>query len=148
MKKALCLFALSLLLLTGCERVVRDTYVIENQTDKDLTFYPANYYFTPYEKDTITIAPGEIFVIYQAVYNSKPNAYHPEYFYDNRPLFVEYDGVKYQIDRNDPENCFKAMNYWPPQQNYVTTSAYIKPDDFVWSFEMTEDYIKSQIVVE
>lgn len=145
MKKTILFLALAatLALTTSCRRADHILCVLGNQTDKQLIIYP------PYHvegEDSTILAPGEFFragsVTFVEGYGVKP-----ESFYYQEPLYISMDGVKYQIDRNDPDNCLYYWNYHPASEE-VTAAVLTGNYDFVSVFYLTEDYIKRQIVVE
>ena len=145
MKKIFYFLALAavLALITGCRRGFSMLYVLGNQTGKQLIIYP------PYHlqgEDSTILAPGEYFKI-GSVVMAEGYGVKPDCFYYQKPFYISMDGVKYQIDRNEPDNCLWVWNY-----RYATqeeTDALLKaPDSGVEVYDLTEDYIKRQIVVE
>jgi len=144
MKKTFCFLALAALLnlTSGCKKEYCSLYVLGNQTEKELIIYPP-YYFEG--EDSTVLAPGEFFKIGRVDY-SNGNGFRPEYFYQQQPLYISMDGIKYQIDRNDPDNCLWTWNYHAASQE-VTAALLTGSYDYVSVFYLTEDYIQRQIVV-
>ena len=145
MKKTFYFLALIavLALTSGCRRGYTCLYVLGNQTEKELIIYPPYYYEG---EDSTILAPGEFFRIGGVDY-FEGYGIRPEYFYNQQPLYISMDGVKYQIDRNDPDNCLWTRNYRVASPE-VTAAVITKYYDHVEVYYLTEDYIKRQIVAE
>ena len=145
MKKTFYFLALAavLALASGCRRGYTSLYVLGNQTGKEIIIYPP-YYFEG--EDSTILAPGEFFRIGRVDYY---NGYgiRPESFYSLKPLYISMDGIKYQIDRNDPDNCLYTLNYHAASPE-VTAALINGLYDYVSVYDLTEDYIKRQIVVD
>ena len=137
MKKMLNLLVLSTLLVitTSCERYRSVLYAMGNQTDKEIIVYP------PLFKDATILAPGEYFGI--AVYGIDEPV---QALYGTRPFYISIDGVKYQVDRNQKDNCLWTWNYHEAPEA-VGDSLRGYRGEIVSVYELTEDYIKRQIVV-
>jgi hypothetical protein len=140
MKKLVNFLVLSTLLViaTGCERPRAVLYLMENQTGKEIVVYP------PYYWEENTLAPDEYFPVGSfTIYPYGPGV---EVFYRNQPFYISMDGVKYQVDRNQKDNCLYESNYHRAS-DALTDSLRQNKAELVWVYELTEDYIKRQIVV-
>ena len=140
MKKTFFFLVLStvLIVMTGCDRPRAVLYLMENQTDKELTVYP------PYGLGVITLAPGEYFHV--GSFGIYPDGPIVEVFYGNQPFYISMDGVKYQVDRNQKDNCLYESNYHRAS-DALTESLRENKTELVFIYELTEDYIQRQIVV-
>jgi len=138
MKKCLnlLLFSTLLVIMTGCEKSRSILYAMGNQTDKEIIVYP------PLFKDATILAPGEYFGI--AVYDIDVPV---QALYGTRPFYISMDGVKYQVDRNQKDNCLWTWNYHEAPKE-VADSLRDYKGEIVSVYELTEDYIQRQIVVD
>ena len=141
MKKNLELLLLCTLLvfMASCESPRSVLFALGNQTDKEIIIYP------PHGKGATTLAPGEYFGI--AVYSLYHNAPVVESLYGTLPVYISMEGVKYQVDRNQRDNCLWGQNYHEAPKA-VADSLRDYKSEVVWVYELTEDYIKQQIVVK
>ena len=140
MKKTFYFLALAavLALTSGCNRDRSILYAMGNQTDKEITVYP------PYGKMATTLSPGQYFGI--SIYPLYPDGPVVEALYDNSPFYISIDGVKYQVDRNQRDNCLWTYNYHEAPEAIADSLRDYK-GELIWVYYLTEDYIKRQIVV-
>ena len=141
MKKTFYFLALAavLALTSGCRRGYSIMYAMGNQTTKEITIV------APYDKEPTTLAPGEYFTIGHYSFSYEEPGI--DAFYFNNPVYIIMDGVKYQIDRNQQDNCLWEGNYHQASEELATTLRQEK-GELVWVYDLTEDYIKRQIVVD
>ena len=144
MKKLLNLLVLSILLLSisSCSREYVQVYGLGNQTDKEvIIFPPAEIPFS----DSIAISPHEYYRVGRLLLPT----YGPiiESFYGLQAVYLKYDGVIYQIDRNDSDCCLWELNYHSEINEEIAAKLRVENGDKVATYVLTEDYIKRQIVV-
>lgn len=143
MKKTLCFLALGalLVLLSGCVRSRLILYAMGNQTGKEITIYPPS----EYQEGPVVLAPGDYFTVGHFLLPIDGPAF--DSFYETSPFYIVMDGIKYQIDRNQQDNCLWVFNYHEAPEELAASLRQDK-NELVWVYDLTEDYIRRQIIID
>lgn len=129
------------LFLSSCNQSRPILYMMENQTGTTITIYPP---YSPYGDSTI-LNSGDYFTI--GHFSTPKDGPVIESFYMTYPVYISMEGVKYQIDRNQDDNCLWERNYHPAPEALADSLRQFK-NELVRIYVLTEAYIKRQIVVD
>ena len=145
MKKICYFFACMaiLCLLNGCSsKQITHEYALINYTGKDVTI------MRDYER---TIHDGGHHFIGGASVNEDYSRADVDAVFRScwTPLYLVYDGVKYQVDEEQKDGCAWGDAYdEPTEEEYAMISPQKKANYHLHVFRLTEDYILRQIPVE
>lgn len=144
MKKSLfvvVIFAMTLLTSCNISEPTASLY-LHNQTTKVLTIWTTQ----PTSNTKKQVQPGEYYYLH-VVTGVEIVEGGPEY---ELPLFsgeayIQMDSVTYQVNREDPSTFFWTGTYRPAT---AAEKSLDEPQIFPYIFDLTEDFILSQTVVE
>lgn len=139
MKKSLFLSAF-VLVLAGCtSTTMSNFYYVVNQTDKELIVQPR-------ADRVVTVLPDEYLGLFGLFYSKDMEAPENVDLSSSAPLYITLDGVRYQVTK-EPDGCLYSQSYYEAPDSIAAQLRESKQDR-IFLFPLTEDYIKSQLVVE